>query len=175
MRKFAAAFSTALLVATGASTVSAQQGPYMVVSQLPGDQPAPHTGEFKLTSFSHAAASPVSFSTGATPSVGKVAFSPVKISMRFHGTSHAMFNKMLTAGTRLPSIEIRLYNSTNRMYQKTVYEDVFITNVANEVSDEGVQNIEFVFVRVKWFASPDATGVPAPTQVASWDVALARP
>jgi len=81
---------------------------------------------------------------------------------------------MVAAGTRLPSIEIRLYNSSNRMFYKTVFENVYLTSVAIEGSDEAQQQIEFLYSRVKWFAPTDPAGLNAPVQVACWDLAQAR-
>jgi type VI protein secretion system component Hcp len=111
MRRVSAVWFALLLVAATSSTLSAQQSIYMLVESITGDQPAPHAGEFKLNSFSSASANSVSISSvtsGAT--TGKATFSPVKVSMRFQAASSASFYRSVAAGTRLPSIEIRLYN-----------------------------------------------------------------
>jgi type VI protein secretion system component Hcp len=175
MRKVSAVWLALLLFAATSSTLSAQQGIYMLVDEIRGDQPAPHDREFKLNSFSSASANSASISSATSGvTVGKATFSPVKVSMRFQPLSSASFYRSVAAGTRLPAIEIRLYNATNRMFYKTVFENVFLTNVATEASDEALQQIEFVYSRAKWFASSDAAGLNAPVQVGCWDLTLGR-
>jgi type VI protein secretion system component Hcp len=173
MRRVSAVWFALLLFAATSSTLSAQQSIYMLVDPITGDQPAPHVGEFKLNSFSSASANTATFgATGVT--TGKATFSPVKVSMRFQAGSSASFSRSVAAGTRLPAIEIRLYNATNRMFYKTVFENVFLTNVATEGSDEALQQIEFVYSRVKWFAPSDPAGLNAPVQVGCWDLTVAK-
>ena len=63
-----ACFALSIFVATS-STLSAQQSIYMLVDPIKGVEPAPHSGEFKLNSFSSASANSVSISSvtsGAT-------------------------------------------------------------------------------------------------------------
>ena len=173
MRRVSAASFAFMFFAATSSTLSAQQSIYMLVDSIRGDQPAPHDREFKLNSFSSASANTATIgATGAT--TGKATFSPVKVSMPFPVASSASFYRSVAAGTRLPAIEIRLYNATNRMFYKTVFESVFLTNVATEGSDEALQQIEFVYSRVKWFASPDPAGLNAPVQVGCWDLTLVK-
>ena len=175
MRRVSAVWFALLLFAATASTLSAQQSIYMLVDPITGVEPAPHVGEFKLSSFSSASANSASISSATSGvTAGKATFSPVKVSMRFQAASSASFYRSVAAGTRLPSIEIRLYNATNRMFYKTVFENVFLTNVSTEGSDEALQQIEFVYSRVKWFASSDPAGLNAPVQVGCWDLTLAR-
>ena len=173
MRRVSAVLIVSLLSVATASTLSAQQSVYMLVDSIRGDQPAPHDREFKLNSFSSALANTTSTTSGATTGVtiGKAAFSPVKVSMRFHGTSNAAFSRSVAAGARMPSVEIRLYNSSNRMFYKTVFENVYFTNLATEGADEALQQVEFVYTRAKWFASPDPAGLKDPVQVGCWDMA----
>jgi type VI protein secretion system component Hcp len=174
MRSVTRVWFALLVVAATSSTLSAQQSIYMLVDSIRGDQPAPHDREFKLNSFSSATTNTIS--TGSTTigaATGKSSFSPVKVSMRSNAASSASFFRSVAAGAKLPSIEIRLYNST-RMFSKTVFENVYLTNVSSEVSDEAQQQIEFVYSRVKWFASPDPAGLNPPVQVGCWDVASAK-
>ena len=175
MRRVSAVWVALLLSAAASSTLSAQQSVYMFVDSIRGDQPAPHDREFKLNSFSSALTNTTSTS-GATSGVaiGKAAFSPVKVSMRFHAASNAAFSRSVAAGTKMPSVEIRLYNASNRMFYKTVFDNVYFTNVATEGSDEAVQQIEFVYSKVKWFAPPDPAGLNAPVQVGCWDLTLVK-
>ena len=174
MRRITGVWFALLLVAVISSTLSAQQSIYMMVESIKGDQPAPHDGEFKLNSFSSASENTATVGGVTGVTAGRATFSPVKVSMRFHALSSPSFYRNVAAGTKLPSIEIRLYNASNRMFSKTVFENVFLTKVATEASDEGLQQIEFVYSRVKWFAPPDPTGLSAPVQVGCWDLALAR-
>ena len=175
MRRVSAVWFALLLFAATSSTLSAQQSIYMLVDPITGDQPAPHVGEFKLNSFSSASANTATIggATGAA-TTGKATFPAVKVSMRFQPASSASFYQSVAAGTRLPAIEIRLYNATNRMFYKTVFENVFLTNVATEGSDEALQQIEFVYSRVKWFAPSDPAGLNAPVQVGCWDLTVAK-
>jgi type VI protein secretion system component Hcp len=171
------AFGTLLVLASIAATsskVSAQQGIYMLVDSIRGDLVAPHDREFKLSSFVSSAASASTVSTGTTSglSSGKPTFPPVKVSMAFRALPSASFNRSVVLGTRMPSIEIRHYNSTNRMFYKTVYENVNFTNVTTEGADEAQQTIEFVYGRVKWFAPTDPARANAPVQIACWDVTM---
>jgi type VI protein secretion system component Hcp len=144
----------------------------MAVDGIAGDQVAPHVGEFKLNSFSAGTENTIAIGS-ATNGAGavKAAFPAVKVSMRFNAVSSPSFYRAVAAGTRLPSIEVRFYNS--RMFYKTVFENVFLTNVSTQASDEASQELEFVYSRVRWFAPTDPAGVNAPVQVACWDVALA--
>jgi type VI secretion system secreted protein Hcp len=163
-----------LLVAVLSSSLSAQQSIYMMVDPIKGDQAAPHAGEFKLNSFSAASANSVALGSATTGlAAGKASFSPVKVSLPFTATSSPLFSKSLASGAVLPSIEIRFYNST-RMFYKTVYENVYLTNVATEGSDVGTQEIDFIFSRVRWFAPSDPAGLTAPVQVGCWDVTLSK-
>lgn len=174
MRRVTRVWFALLVFAATSSTLSAQQSIYMLVDSIRGDQPAPHDREFKLNSFSSATTNTIG--TGSTTfgvAAGKASFSPVKVSMRTNVASSPSFFRSVAAGTKLPSIEIRLYNST-RMFNKTVFENVYLTNVSSEVSDEAQQQIEFVFSRVRWFASPDAAGLNPPVQVGCWDLALGK-
>jgi len=175
MIRVSAVWAALVLSAAFSSTLSAQQSVYMFVDSIRGDQPAPHDREFKLNSFSSALANTTSIG-GATAgvTVGKVAVSPVKVSMRFHAASNASFSRSVAAGTRMPSVEIRLYNATNRMFYKTVFENVYFTNVATEGADEALQQVEFVYSRVRWFAPPDPAGLNAPLQAGCWDLTLAK-
>jgi type VI protein secretion system component Hcp len=175
MRRISAVWFAFLLFAATSSTLSAQQSIYMLVDPIKGVEPGPHSGEFKLNSFSSASANSMSIgSVTSRATGGKATFPPVKVSMRFQPVSSASFYESVAAGTRLPSIEIRLYNTSNRMFYKTVFENVFLTNVATEASDEALQQIEFVYSRARWFASPDAAGLNAPVQVGCWDLTLAK-
>ena len=176
MRRVSAALFALLLSAATSSTLSAQQSVYMLVDSIRGDQLAPHDREFKLNSFSSALTNSATTTTTAgtdRATMGKVNASPVKVSMRFHAASNASFSRSVAAGTRMPSIEIRLYNASNRMFYKTVFENVYFTNVATEGADEALQQIEFVYSKVKWFAPPDPAGLNAPVQAGCWDLALA--
>lgn len=175
MRRVSAAWFALMLFAATSSTLSAQQSIYMLVDSIRGDQPAPHDREFKLNSFSSASANAATIS-GATAGVatGKATFTPVKVSMRFQALSSAIFYRNVAAGTRLPAIEIRFYNSSNRMFYKTVFENVLLTSVATEAADEALQQIEFAYSRVRWFAPPDAAGLNPPAQVGCWDLAMGR-
>ena len=175
MRRISAVCLALVLVAATSSTLSAQQSIYMLVDSIRGDQTAPHNREFKLSSFSSASSNPTTISSATSGvATGKTAFSPVKVSMRFHAPSSGAFNRSLALGTKLPSIEIRHYNAANAMFYKTVYENVFLTSVSSEGSDEAQQQIEFVFMKVKWFASPDASGATAPAQIGCWDLVMYR-
>lgn len=174
MRRVSAVWTALLLSAAFSTTLSAQQSVYMFVDSIRGDQPAPHDREFKLNSFSSALANTTSIGGATGMTVGKVTVSPVKVSMRFHAASNASFSRSVAAGTRMPSVEVRLYNATNRMFYKTVFENVYFTNVATEGADEALQQVEFVYSRVKWFAPPDPAGLNAPVQAGCWDLALAK-
>jgi len=96
------------------------------------------------------------------------------VSMRFHAASNASISRYVAAGTKMPSVEIRLYNASNRMFYKTVFENVYFTNVATEGADEAHQQVEFVYSKVKWFAPPDPAGLNAPVQAGCWDLTLAK-
>ena len=173
MKRVSAACFTLLLSICVPSSLFAQQSVYMLVDSIRGDQPSPHDREFKLSSFSSGVTNTVTFgSMGLT--AGKAVFSPVKISMRLHPASSASFHRGVAAGSRLPSIEVRLYSSTNRIFYKTVYENAVLTNVSTEGSDEAQLQVEFVYTRVKWFASSDLAGTTPPVQIGCWDVALIR-
>jgi type VI protein secretion system component Hcp len=174
MRGLSAVCFTLLLFAATSSTLPAQQSIYMLVDSIRGDQPAPHDREFKLNSFSSASTSSTTISSATAGGIGRATFAPVKVSMRFHPASSATFNRFLAAGKSLPSVEVRLYNSSNRMFYKTVYENVYLTNLATEGADEAQQQIEFVFTKVKWFAPSDPAGLNAPVQSGCWDLAQNR-
>ena len=92
----------------------------------------------------------------------------------FSRSVERVYFRYVAAGTKMPSIEIRLYNATNRMFYKTVFENAYFTNVATEGADEAHQQVEFVYSRVKWFAPPDPAGLTAPIQAGCWDLALAK-
>ena len=154
--------------------LSAQQSVYMMVDSINGDQVAPHNREFKLNSFSFATTNSMTIST-ATGGAGasKAAFGAVKISMRLNAATTPAFHKHLVAGTRLPSIEIRLYNATNRVFYKTVFESAYLTSITTEGADESVQTIEFVYIRARWVMPADpAAG--ASEKSACWDIVLNR-
>jgi type VI protein secretion system component Hcp len=174
MKRITGVLFASLLFAGAASTLSAQQSIYMFVDSIRGDQVTPHDREFKLNSYSSALMNAISVGSASTgAAAGRASSSPVKISMRANPASTAAFFRHVAAGTRLPSIEIRFYNST-RMFSKTVFENAYLTNIATEAADETQQEIEFVYSRVKWFASPDASGLTPPVQTGCWDFALAR-
>jgi type VI protein secretion system component Hcp len=146
----------------------------MLVDSIRGDQVAPHDREFRVNSFSSGLSNTTSVTTGATGiAVGKASFSPVKVSMRFHAASNAAFSRSVAAASKMPSVEIRLYNST-RMFYKWVFENVYFTSVATEGADDASQQVEFVYTRVKWFAPPDPAGLNAPVQAGCWDLATAK-
>ncbi len=176
MKRVSAVWLSLVVFAAVSSTASAQHNAYMLVDQIAGDQPAPHAKEFKLNGFSSVAEMPpmVMGSTGSGISAGKPSFQPVKVSMPFYAASSGPFHRTLATGKALPSIEIRFYNSTNRMFYKTVYENAFLTRVAVDGADEMQQVVEFVFGRVRWFASSDAGGLTAPAPIACWDLAEAK-
>jgi type VI protein secretion system component Hcp len=172
MRRAQTVWLTILLSVATSSTLSAQQSIYMLVDSIKGAEPAPHTGEFKLNDFSFGTTNPISLSTSTSGgSVGKAAFSPVKVSMRFNAPTSPSFYRHAAAGMRLPSIEIRLYNSSGKMFYKTVFENVILTSLQLQGADEAMQTMEFVYSRVKWFAPPDAAGLNPPQQLGCWDIA----
>ncbi len=174
MKRVSGVWFTILLLAATGSTLSAQQGIYMLVDPIVGDQvQIPHKGEFKLNSFSFSVVNTSTPISGSL-SVGKATFQGVKVSMRLHGASVATFSKNLIAGTKLTAIEIRHYNATNVMVYKTVFEGLLLTNVAMEGSDETVEQLEFIYSRMKWFAPPDPAGLQPPAQLGCWDVLLNR-
>ena len=174
MRKIPAVLVALFLVAAGSSTLSAQQSVYMLVDSIKGDQPAPHDSEFRVNSVSSGAANATTFSSTGGLAAGKPSFSPVKVSMRFHAGSTAAFYRFLALGKRIPSVEIRFYNSSNRVFYKTVYENVFLTNLSSDAADEAMQQVEFNFMRVRWFAPPDPAGLNPPVQTGCWDIALLK-
>jgi Hemolysin-coregulated protein (uncharacterized) len=144
----------------------------MTVDAIQGDQTvAPHIGEFKLNSASMGFQALTSSLSSTGTSVGKATYAPVKIQMHLNGLLSPKLSTYLAMATRVPTVEIRLYNST-KMYYKTVFENVFFTNVSTESADDGVQNIEFAYGRVRWFAPTDLAGLTAPVQVGCWDVML---
>lgn len=157
--------------AATSSSLSAQQSVYMLVDPIKGDQAAPHTLEFKLNSFSSDVQNSVTISSATGTAIGKASLNRVTVSMGFNAVASPSFNKSLAAGTRLPSIEVRFYNST-RMFYKTVFENVYLTRVLTEGSDTATQQIEFAYVRAKWFAPTDAAGLNTPVQIGCWDQSL---
>ena len=161
------------LVFASASTLSAQQSVYMLVEGINGDQPAPHAREFKLNSVVSAATNTTSLSSTGL-SAGRSAFAPVRVSMSFHGATTPLFYRALATGIKIPAIEVRFYNSMNRMFYKTVYGNALITGVSTQAADDAAQEVEFVYSTVRWFASPDASGSTAPAQISCWDIAAAR-
>jgi type VI protein secretion system component Hcp len=173
MKRVRGVWFTLLVCAATASSLSAQQSIYMMVDSIAGDQAAPHKGEFRVNSVSFAASNTTTIGTGSTGiAAGKAVLGPVSVSMRFNAGSTPKFFKNVIGGVKLPSIEIRHYSSTGQMTYKTVFENVFLSKVAMEASDEAVQQIDFTYMRVKWFAPPDAAGVAPPVQVGCWDIAL---
>lgn len=173
LRRVAAVSFALFLLAATSSSASAQHSIYMLVDSIRGDQTSPHDREFRLNSYSSGIENSVTLgSTGTT--TAKAVFSPVKVSMRFHATSSPSFARIVTTGTKLSSIEIRMYNATNRMFYKTVYENVHLTSVVTEGSDESQQEISFVYGRVRWFAPTDPAGLTPPVSVGCWDQALNR-
>ena len=174
MRRVSGVLFALVFFAATASTLSAQQSIYMLVDSIKGDQVAPHDREFKLNAVSFGSTNTSSISTSTTGmTAGKAAFGPVKVSMRFHPQSFGSFNKHLAAGTKLPSIEIRHYNSTNKVFYKTVFEGVYLLSVATAASDESVEEFEFTYSRVKWSATPDPAGLN-PLQTSCWDILLLK-
>ena len=175
LKRISGVWCALLLLAAASSTVSAQQSVYMLMDPIRGDQPAPHDREFKLSSFSSSSMTTVSpNSVAGDMTAAKPTFSSVKVSMRYHAASGPLFRRAIAAGTKLPSVEIRHYNSTNRLLYKTVFENVYLTSVATEAADEAQEMIEFVYSRVRWFAPIDAAGLTVPVQGACWDVALVK-
>jgi len=169
MRRAIAVWSTLFLVAAASSKVAAQQSVYLVVDSVKGDQPAPHDGEFRLNSFAYASTNATSItSVSGGMSAGKASFGPVQVAMHFTPGSIAAFQRLLAMGRRVPSVEVRLYNS-GRLYAKTVFENAFVTSVKTEGSDDINQEIEFVYGRIKWFAA-DASGTIASSPTGCWDL-----
>jgi len=174
LKRFSGFLCAALLVAVTAPTLSAQQTLYMWTDAAIGDQGGIHVGEFKLKGFSNSVTNEVMLSSTSL-NVGKASFAPAKVSMTMPQAASASFYKSIGMGTRLATLEIRLYNnSTNRMFYKTVYENVYLTKVGVEGADENVQQLEFIYQRVRFFASPDATGATPPAQIGCWDVLLVK-
>ena len=175
MKRVSGVLFAALLFAATSSSLSAQQSIYMLVDSIKGDQVAPHDREFKLNAVSFGSTNTLSLATGTTGMTsGKAAFGPVKVSMRFHPQSFGSFNKHLAAGMRLPSIEIRHYNSANKVFYKTVFESVFLSSVTTAASDDSVEELEFNYGKVKWFATPDPAGLNPLLQTSCWDIAQNR-
>jgi type VI secretion system Hcp family effector len=172
LRKIPAVWFAVLFSVVTSSTLAAQTSIYMTVDGIPGDQTAaPHGGEFMLSSASMGMQNTATLSGAASGyAVGKATHAPVKVQMHFKALASPKFSLDLVTGTRVPSVEIRLYKSTGLFY-KTVFENVYVTSVSTDASDDPVQSVEFVYSRVRWFASPDAAGLTAPVQVACWDVA----
>ena len=174
MRRLSAVLFSLFLVAATSSKLSAQQSIYMVLDSVRGDQPAPHTNEFKLTSYSAGASNATSMTSTTGLTAGKASFAPVQVSMRFVPLSSGSLHRLMALGSRLTSVEIRFYNSTNRMFFRTVYENVFLAKLATDAADEAQQQIEFNYAKVTWYSSPDATGAIAPAKVGCWDIAAYR-
>lgn len=173
MRRVSGVLFAVLLFAASGSTLSAQQSIYMMVDSIKGDQVAPHDREFKLNAVSFGSTNASSITSATTGmGTGKAVFGPVKVSMRFHPQSFGSFNKHLAAGTKLPSVEIRYYNSTNKVFYKTVFESVYLSSVATAGADEAFEELEFNYSKAKWFASPDPAGLNPPLQTACWDITL---
>jgi type VI protein secretion system component Hcp len=120
------------------------------------------------------ASNQTSVSSGAGLSAGKAVFGPVKASMRFVPMTSGSLHRMLALGSRMGTVEIRFYNSTNRVFYRTVYENAFLTNIAMDAADEAQQQIEFTYSKVTWYSSPDATASVAPVKVGCWDIAAYR-
>jgi len=161
-----------LLVAAISSSVSAQQSAYLYIDAIKGDAPAPHDGEFKLNSFTYGASAPTSTALRTTGmAVGRPTFGPLKVSMRFPITAHPSFVRNLAEGTRLSSIELRLYNA-GKQYYKMVFDNVSVSSVSTEGGDELSQELEFTYARVRWFAQSDASTPPA--QIGCWDTTLLK-
>jgi hypothetical protein len=144
----------------------------MVVDSIRGLEPAPHMGEFRLNSFSAGASNSSSLASGRTDmTAGKATFAPAKVSLRLPPAASGQFYRHLAAGTRLPSLEIRFYNSGNRVFYRLLYESVQLTSVGTEASDEAQLQVEFSYSKARWFAPPDPAGMTTPVQVACWDIA----
>jgi len=155
LRRASPVWFALLLSAAASSTVSAQQSTYMMVDAITGDQVAPHQGEFKLSGFSLGFANTVSlYGTLSGSGVGKATFVPVKVTMHFDSFASPAFYRNLAMGTKMASVEIRFYNLT-RMFYKTVFENVYLTNVSTNASDDASQEIEFAYSRVRWLAPTD--------------------
>jgi type VI protein secretion system component Hcp len=174
MRRFSPVLFILLLLAAASSKASAQQSIYMVLDSIKGDQPAPHANEFRLTSYSASASNSTSMLSGTGMSAGKASFGPVKASMRFVPLSNGSLHRLMALGSRLGTVEIRFYNSTNRVFYRTVYESAFLTNLAMDAADEAQQQMEFNYSKVTWYASPDASGAVAPVKIGCWDIAAYR-
>ena len=173
MRRVSAVVFAALLSAAISSTLSAQQSIYMLVDSIKGDQVAPHDKEFKVNAVSFGGTNTASISSTSTgTTAGKAAFGPVKVSMRFQPQSFGLFNRHLAAGTKLPSIEIRHYNSTNKVFYKTVFENVYLSSVTTAASDDGVEEVEFNYGKVRWFATSDPAGLNPLLQTSCWDITM---
>ena len=173
MKRISAMWFAMALVVASASTVSAQQGTYMLVEGINGDQVAPHAREFKVNSVISAATVAMTLSSTGL-AAGKATFAPVKVSMPFHGPTNPLFYRSLVTGMKIPAIEVRFYNSMNRMFYKTVYGNALVTGVSTQAADDAAQEVDFVYTTVRWFASPDASGSTAPAQIGCWDIAAAR-
>ena len=173
MRRRSALFFAVLLVAATSSRVAAQQNAFLFIDGIKGDQVAPHDSEFKLNSFSYNFTNTVSTSATAGMTAGKASLGPLKVSMHFPLAAHPLFQKNLALGTKLNSVEVRLFNS-GRMFYKMIFDNAFVTSVSTGGADEVSQDVEFAYSRVRWFSSPDISGATPPVQIACWDMALAR-
>jgi type VI secretion system secreted protein Hcp len=165
MKRIAGPWFVALLVSTTAVSLSAQQATYLKVSGLnPNPSAGAHAGELKLSAFENAGTNPTSISTATSGlRAGKASFSNIKVMLPLDPATVGWFWQKMATGARIDSVEIRLYNSTGKLFYKTVLQDVIVAAVSTAGGDDANTSIEFAFSRIIWFG----TSPRDPAQVVS--------
>lgn len=133
-----------------------QSGIYLFSANIPGENvPGIHNGESLITSFSRNYS--VNFSMGTTGGpglIGPATNGGLTILKPFNKSSIILKEK-LWAGTNLPNVEIRFYNSINVLYYKVILKTVFITDIieSGELCQTGcpgvTEQIKFNFTKVE--------------------------
>jgi type VI protein secretion system component Hcp len=173
MKKIAGPWFVALLVSTTAVSLSAQQTTYLRVAGLsPNPGAGTHVGELKLLAFENAGSNGATLlaTTGGAVRAGKVSFPNIKVALPLDPATVGWFWQKMALGARVDSVEIRLYNSTGKLFYKTVVQDVTIASVSTSGAEDANTSIEFAFSRIIWFG----TSPRDPTQlvgIGGWDVA----
>lgn len=170
MKQMSDAWFVPLLVAATAVSLSAQQTPYLTVNGIKGNQTGlVHVGQFKLTGFENAGTNPAIVGGVTGLSAGKVSFSKIRVSLPLDPPTMGLFWMRMAQGTHIPSAEIGVYDSADKLFYKIELNDVMVDAISTSGADGVNASIDFVFGRIKWWgASPTA-----PTQfvvIGSWDV-----
>lgn len=161
-----------VVAAIPVASLSAQNNAYLKIDGIMASLPAPHDSTIKLMAYENAATNSMTIGSGSTGLMtGKAAFAPLKVAMVYDPLIVPLLYSHMARGTRSPTVEVRVYDSADKLKYKIELTDAFITAVNTSAAGEVNTSFEIIYSTIRWWALKNGTMTP----IAGWNIVMNIP